>query len=405
MNFTNNLEIALNGLKANKLRSSLTMLGIIIGVAAVIVMIAVGQGASKKISSQISSMGSNLLMVFPGAGQGAVRGASGNVNTLTVEDADAMAGLDMVAHVAPELNTSATITYGSQTWTAQVDGTTPELQLIKDWPTSAGSFFTDDDVRGATPVAVLGRTVVENLFPPDADPVGSVIRINKLTFTVVGVLTPKGASLVGQDQDNVVYIPVSTAQIRLLGVKYVRLINVQTVSPESMTFVQGNIENLLRERHRLAGAAQDDFNVRNLTSVLATAENTASVMTLLLASVAAVSLLVGGIGIMNIMLVSVTERTREIGLRMAVGATEGNIRNQFLVEALVLCLTGGLAGILTGIAGAKIISRVAGWPTSITMYSILLSACFSAAIGVFFGYYPAKKAAGLDPIEALRFEK
>lgn len=405
MNFANNFEVAVNGLKANKLRSSLTMLGIIIGVSAVIIMISVGQGASKKISSQISSMGSNLLMVFPGAGQGAVRGAGGNVNTLTVEDADAISELNMVAHVAPELNTNGTIGYASQTWTVQVDGTTPELQIIKDWPTSSGSFFTEDDVRSATPVAVLGKTVVDNLYPPDEDPVGTTIRINKLTFTVVGVLTSKGASMVGQDQDNVVYIPVSTVQKRLMGVKYVRLINVQTDTPESMNIVQSNIESLLRDKHHLVGVNSDDFNVRNLTSVLATAESATAIMTLLLASVAAVSLLVGGIGIMNIMLVSVTERTREIGLRMAVGATESNIRNQFLVEALVLCLIGGFTGILVGIAGSKIISQVAGWPTSVTMSSILLSAGFSAAIGIFFGYYPAKKASGMDPIEALRFEK
>lgn len=405
MNLVNSIEIAFSGIKANKLRSSLTMLGVIIGVAAVIIMISVGQGASKKISSQISSMGSNLLLVFPGAGQGAVRGAAGNVNTLTVEDAEAIAGLNMVAYAAPELNNNATLGYGSQTWTAQVDGTTPELQIIKDWPTISGSFFTGDDVKGATPVAVLGKTVVDNLYPPDIDPVGTNIRINKLVFTVVGVLAPKGASLAGQDQDNTVYIPVSTAQKRLMGVKYVRLINVQTLTPESMNFVQSGIENLLRERHHLTGANSDDFNVRNLTSVLTAAENAASVMTMLLASVAAVSLLVGGIGIMNIMLVSVTERTREIGIRMAVGANESDIRNQFLIEALVLCLTGGIAGILTGAAGAKIISKVAGWPTSITFFSILLSVGFSAAIGIFFGYYPARKAAGLDPIEALRFEK
>jgi len=381
------------------------MLGIIIGVAAVIIMISVGQGASKKISSQISSMGSNLLMVFPGAGQGAVRGASGSVNTLTLEDAEAIAGLSMVANVVPELTTNGTLGYASQTWTAQVDGTTPEMQLIKDWPTSSGSFFTGDDVNNASMVAVLGKTVADNLFQPGDDPVGSIIRINKLAFTVVGVLTTKGASLGGQDQDNIVYVPVTTVQKRMMGVNYVRLINVQTETENSMGFVQSNIENLLRDRHRLAGASSDDFNVRNLTSVLEAAESTTGIMTLFLAGVAAISLLVGGIGIMNIMLVSVTERTREIGLRMAVGATEGDIRNQFLVEALVLCLTGGVVGILIGIAGSKIVSKVAGWPTYVTIYSILLSAGFSAAIGIFFGYYPAKKAAGLDPIEALRFEK
>jgi len=405
VNLANNFEVAVNGIKANKLRSSLTMLGIIIGVSAVIIMISVGQGASKKISDQISSMGSNLLMVFAGAGQGAVRGAGGNVNTLTVEDAYAIAELDKVVNVAPELSSSATVAYASQTWTTQFNGTTPEYQMIKDWPTSSGSFFTEDDVKGATPVAVLGKTVVDNLYSDGTDPVGTTIRINKLSFTVVGVLKSKSASIGGQDQDDVIYIPITTAQRRMLGVNYVRLINVQTDAPESMSYVQSNIESLLRERHRLTGVNSDDFNVRNLTSLLETVENTSAVLTLFLAGVAAISLLVGGIGIMNIMLVSVTERTREIGLRMAVGATESDIRNQFLVEALVLCLVGGLAGILIGISGSKIISKFAGWQTTVTISSILLSTGFSAAIGIFFGYYPAKKAAGLDPIEALRFEK
>ncbi|OPY58734.1 MAG: Macrolide export ATP-binding/permease protein MacB [Pelotomaculum sp. PtaU1.Bin035] len=405
MQLASNFEVAINGIKANKLRSSLTMLGIIIGVAAVIIMISVGQGASKKISDQISSMGSNLLMVFSGTGQGPVRGASGSVNTLTLEDAKAIAGLSMVSNAVPELSTSANIAYNNQTWTSQADGTTPEMQSIKKWPISLGSFFTADDVANASLVAVLGKTVADNLFPSGVDPVGSTIRINKLAFTVVGVLASKGAAMAGQDQDDVIYVPVTTVQKRMMGVNYVRTINVQTETENSMAFVQSNIEDLLRERHRLTGAKSDDFNVRNLTSVLEAAETSTGVMTLLLASVAAVSLLVGGIGIMNIMLVSVTERTREIGLRMAVGATERDIRNQFLVEALVLCLTGGVAGILTGIAGSKIISKFAGWSTYVTIYSILISAGFSAAIGVFFGYYPAKKAAGLDPIEALRFEK
>ncbi|MDF9406967.1 ABC transporter permease [Pelotomaculum isophthalicicum JI] len=405
MNLGNNFEVAVNGIKANKLRSSLTMLGIIIGVSAVIIMISVGQGASKKISDQISSMGSNLLMVSPGAGQGAVRGSGGNVNTLTVEDAEAIAGLNKVAYVAPELSSSATVGYASQTWTTQFDGTTPEYQLIKDWPTTSGSFFTEDDVAGATPVAVLGKTVVDNLYPDGTDPVGTTVRINKLSFTVVGVLKSKSASMGGQDQDDVIYIPITTAQRRMLGVKYVRMIDVQADTQESMSYVQSSIETLLRQRHRLTGVNSDDFNVRNMASLLETVESTSAILTLFLAGVAAISLLVGGIGIMNIMLVSVTERTREIGLRMAVGATESDIRNQFLVEALALCLVGGLAGILIGISGSKIISAFAGWQTTITISSILLSTGFSAAIGIFFGYYPAKKAAGLDPIEALRFEK
>jgi putative ABC transport system permease protein len=405
LNFTNNFEVAINGIKANKLRSSLTMLGIIIGVAAVIIMISVGQGAGKNISDQISGMGSNLLMVFSGAGQGPVRGASGNVNTLTLEDASAIAGLSMVANAVPELSTNATIVYENQTWTAQANGTTPGMQVIKNWPAGAGSFFTEDDVQSASLVAVLGQTVADNLFPAGVDPVGSTIRINKSAFTVVGVLSSKGAAMMGQDQDDVVYVPITTVQKRMLGVNYVRTINVQAETQNSMTYVQSSIEELLRERHRITGSKSDDFSVRNLTSVLEAAETATGTMTMLLASVAAISLLVGGIGIMNIMLVSVTERTKEIGLRMAVGATESNIRNQFLVESVVLCLTGGLAGILTGTAGAGIISKFAGWPTYVTMYSILLSAGFSAAIGIFFGYYPAKKAAGLDPIEALRFEK
>lgn len=398
-----NFLIAINGLKTNKLRSALTMLGIIIGVAAVIVMISVGQGASNQIAGQIASMGSNMLMVSPGFGQGPVRGAGGSVNTLTLGDAEAIAELNMVTYVAPELSTNATIEYTSQTWTAQVVGTSPEMQMIKDWPAGTGSFFTEDDVQGTAMVAVLGKTVADNLFPPGVNPVGSTIRINKLPFTVVGVLAAKGAAMMGQDQDDIIYIPVSTAQRRLMGVDYIRLINVQTQSPESMNYVQGNIETLLRERHRLVGV-DDDFQVRNLTSVLETAENTTAIMTLLLASVAAVSLLVGGIGTMNIMLVSVTERTREIGLRMAVGATGSNIRNQFLIEALVLCLLGGMAGVFIGIAGAYIITSIFGWPTSVTVYGVLLSVGFSAVIGVFFGYYPANKAAKMDPIEALRFE-
>jgi len=405
LNFWKNIQVAINGIRANKLRSALTMLGIIIGVAAVIIMVSVGQGASKQISDQISSMGSNLLMVFPGAGGGPVRGASGSVNTLTLEDAKAIAELSMVANAVPELSVSATVVYGSQTWTSQANGTTPEMQAIKKWTTSAGSFFTSEDVTNASMVAVLGSTVASNLFPSGVNPVGATIRINKLAFAVVGVLDSKGAAMAGQDQDDVIYVPISTVQKRMAGVNYVRTINVQTETEKSMTFVQSSIENLLRERHRITGSQTDDFTVRNLTSVLEAAETSTGVMTLLLASVAAVSLLVGGIGIMNIMLVSVTERTREIGLRMAVGATESRIRNQFLVEALVLCMVGGLMGIIVGIAGSKIISKFAGWSTYVTVHSILLSAGFSIAIGIFFGYYPAKKAAGLDPIEALRFEK
>lgn len=404
MKVSGNIGIALNGLRSNKLRSLLTVLGIVIGVAAVIVMIAVGQGAQAKITAQIQSMGSNLLMVFPDFSRGAVRGAGGNVNTLTREDAVAIAGLPYVEKVAPELSTNATMGFGSQTWTAQVSGTTPDLQYIKNWFPRSGSFFTAEDVNGVAPVAVLGQTVAENLFPPGTDPVGRSIRVNKLSFTVVGVLAEKGASLGGNEQDNVVYIPISTAQVRMLGVNSVRLINVQAQGPENLSFLQEAVTNLLRERHRIPAQGNNDFNIRNLAEIQATVEDTTRVMTLLLASIAGISLLVGGIGIMNIMLVSVTERTREIGIRMAVGATEKAIMAQFLVESVVLSLMGGLIGIIVGFLGSRIVSWAAGWPTSVTLLSVLLAVGFSAAVGIFFGYYPARKAAGLDPIEALRFE-
>ncbi|MFX4262809.1 ABC transporter permease [Pelotomaculum propionicicum] len=381
------------------------MLGIIIGVAAVIIMISVGQGASKRISDQISSMGSNLLMIYPGASAGPMRGGTGSVNTLTLEDAEAIGELPLVANSVPELSTSGNVQYGNQTWTSTVDGTTPEMQEIKQWTLISGSFFTGEDVANTGMVAVIGSTVAENLFSSGIDPVGEKITINKLGFTVIGVLDSKGAAMMGQDQDDMIYVPITTVQTRMVGSKNVRTINVQAETENSMTYVQSNIEELLRQRHRIADAAENDFNVRNLTSVLEAMETATGTMTMLLASIAAVSLLVGGIGIMNIMLVSVTERTKEIGLRMAVGATESNIRNQFLVESLVLCLAGGFAGILLGAVGASLISKFAGWNTYVTFYSILLSAGFSALIGIFFGYYPAKKASGMDPIEALRFEK
>ncbi len=406
MNFKSNLEVALNGIKANKMRSALTMLGIIIGVSAVIIMISIGQGASKRITDEISSMGSNMLMVMPGAEQqGPVRGAGGSVNSLTMDDAKALAKLDKVANVAPTVSGSATIAYGSETWTSQYNGTTPEQQVIKDLSITAGSFLTDEDVNEAASVAVLGKTVVENLYPDGTDPVGTKIRINKLSYTVVGVLANKGASMMGQDQDDVVYIPVTTAMRKMLGQKYVSRITVQAETQESMDSLESSIETLLRERHEIHNNEDADFNIRNQAELIETVENTSAVMTMMLAGVAGVSLLVGGIGIMNIMLVSVTERTREIGLRMAVGATDSNIRNQFMVEALVLCMLGGIAGILLGVTGSKLLSVIGGWSTSVSLYSILLSAGFSAAVGIFFGYYPAKQAAALDPIEALRFEK
>lgn len=404
MRLQGNMVIALNGLRANKLRSLLTMLGIVIGVAAVIVMIAVGQGAQANITSRIESMGSNLLMVLPQFSQGAVRGAGGNVNTLTREDAVAIAGLPYVARVAPELSGSATLQYESQTWTAQVSGTTPALQQIKDWKPESGSFLSEADINSNAPVAVIGRTVADNLFSSGVSPIGKNISLNKLSFTVIGVLPAQGASMGGQEQDNIVYVPISTAQIRIFGVSNVRMINVQAKDSQSMGFIQEAVTNLLKERHRIPAGGNSDFNILNMEAVLATAEDMTRIMTLLLASVAGVSLLVGGIGIMNIMLVSVTERTREIGIRMAVGANRGVILAQFLVEAVTLCLLGGIIGIALGFLASWLVSLLAGWPTVVSVYSVLLAAGFSAAVGIFFGYYPARKAAGLNPIDALRFE-
>ncbi|MEW6276316.1 MAG: ABC transporter permease [Bacillota bacterium] len=395
---------ALLALQANKARSLLTVLGIVIGVAAVIIMISLGQGASRSITAQMQRMGSNLLLVFPGAAGAQVRGAAGAVNTLKAEDARAIARLPGVARTAPEISTGATASWGSQTWVTSVTGTTPELPLILNREIESGRFFDEQDLRGMTNVAVLGKSVVENLFPLGVDPVGQTIRLNKIAFTVVGVLSPTGASLMGRDADDIIYIPLGTAQVRLLGVDYVRTINVQAQTPADLERLPELITGLLRERHRLPPHAENDFTIRNLTAVLEAAQTAAGVMTTLLAGVAAVSLLVGGIGIMNIMLVSVTERTREIGIRMSVGATEQAILLQFLTEAVVLSLTGGAIGIISGVAGSCLISALVGWPTAVSIGSILLAVLFAASVGIFFGYYPARRAAALNPVEALRYE-
>ncbi len=404
MNLRSSILLALSGLQANKMRSLLTMLGIIIGVGAVIVMIALGQGARAQVAEQIASLGSNLLVVNPGAPGGSVRGAAGQITTLTWDDAKAIAELPLALQVAPELSTNVTANSGVTNWATSAIGTTPELQVIKNWPVQFGSFFSADEVNAAAPVAVLGQTVAENLFGSGVDPVGQTIRLNNLTVQVIGVLSPKGLTNTGSDQDNVVYIPLRTAQVRLTGATHVRTINVQAASAEVMEILQAQITDLLNQRHRIVPPAQPDFNVRNLTTVAETAEATTNTLTALLASVAAVSLMVGGIGIMNIMLVTVTERTREIGIRMAVGATPGAILGQFLVEAVVLSLLGGVIGVVVGLAGSWLISVTAGWRVVVSPSAILLATGFAGAVGVFFGYYPARKASDLDPIDALRYE-
>lgn len=408
INIPSTIRISFRALKVNKMRSALTMLGIIIGVGAVIAMIAIGTGASKRIAEQISSMGSNLLMILPGATTaGGVRMGAGTQPTLNMADADAiLKECPAVSDVAPVLNGVAQIVYGHQNWSTGVVGTTSGMLNVRDWPLASGRPFTQQDVKSATKVCLLGQTVVENLFG-DMDPVGQIIRIKKIPFTVVGVLGSKGQSPQGQDQDDTIHVPVTTAQKKLFGTTFpgmVRIIMVKGKSAETLSAAEKQITQLLRQRHRIGPKQDNDFTVRNLTQFMQTAEQSTKVMALLLGAIASVSLLVGGIGIMNIMLVSVTERTREIGIRMAIGAKTWDIRLQFIIEALILSLIGGFAGIVAGISGSKIITLFAGWSTIVSPLSVIIAFGFSGLVGIFFGFYPAYKASLLDPIEALRYE-
>ncbi|MEK6775668.1 MAG: ABC transporter permease [bacterium] len=408
MNVPATLRISFRALRVNKMRSALTMLGMIIGVGAVIAMLAVGTGAGRKIAEQISSMGSNLLMVLPGATtSGGVRMGSGTQPTLTLADADAIRKeCPAVQDVAPVLSGVAQIVYGHQNWSTVVVGTTPGMLTVRDWSLVSGRPFTEQDVKSATKVCLLGKTVVDNLFG-DMDPLGQMIRIKKVPFVVIGLLATKGQSPQGQDQDDSVYVPVTTAQKKLFGTSFpgmIRIMMVKAKNTDDLAAAEKQINELLRQRHHIGPKQENDFTVRNLTQMMETAQESAKVMTLLLGAIASVSLLVGGIGIMNIMLVSVTERTREIGIRMAIGAKTWDIRLQFIIEALMLSFIGGIVGICFGISGSKILSILAGWPTIISPLSILSAFGFSGLVGIFFGFYPAYKASLLDPIDALRYE-
>ncbi|MGZ3614822.1 MAG: ABC transporter permease, partial [Thermodesulfobacteriota bacterium] len=390
------LWIALRALMVNKMRSALTMLGIIIGVGAVIAMVAVGTGAKQRIADQIASMGSNLLIVLSGSStSGGLRFGSGTVPTLTVDDSKAILNeIPSVKYVAPTLGGGAQVVFGNQNWSTIVNGTTPEALEIRDWPVEEGRTFTQQDIDGATKVCILGRTVVDNLFG-GIDPIGQIIRIKMVPFTVVGVLASKGQSTQGQDQDDTIVVPLTTAQKKLFGMQFpgmVRLILVQATAPEVMKDVENQINDLLRQRHHIQPKQDNDFSVRNLTEIMSTAEQSANVMRYLLLAIASISLIVGGIGIMNIMLVSVTERTREIGIRIAVGAKGRDILLQFLIESLVLSLIGGTVGIGIGVAGTLILSSFTQWPTLFSIQAILLAFLFSGSVGVFFGFYPARKA-------------
>jgi putative ABC transport system permease protein len=400
----------MRALAVNKLRSVLTMLGIIIGVAAVIVMIAVGAGAQKRVEEQIRSLGSNLLLILSGTTtSGGVRMGFGSNLTISEDDAAAIPREIPETMAAPALRGTAQLIWGNQNWSTVIFGVTPEYVDVRQWEIASGRFFDATDMAGATKVCLVGQTVARQLFG-GADPLGQVIRVRRVPFTVIGVLESKGQSMMGSDQDDLILMPISTARKRVLGAsnlakqRSVGTIWVKVAEGYDMKAAEEQVRSLLRQRHRLQPGQDDDFSLRNLEEVAATQEASSRVLALLLAAVASVSLVVGGIGIMNIMLVSVTERTREIGLRMAVGARTRDILGQFLVEAVTLSLIGGLAGIAIGIATAVGIAELAGWRIVLSPESVILAVAFAFAIGVFFGFYPARKAARLNPVEALRFE-
>jgi putative ABC transport system permease protein len=406
--FSAMLGEAWHAMGANRMRAFLTMLGMMIGVGAVVLMMAIGEGAQQSIKTSISSMGSNLFIVLSGPpSAGGVRSATGGASTLNVKDADAMNDLDSVNAVAPVTMGSAQVIYAGNNWNTTVIGTIPSYFQVREWNASSGNLFADSDIRAATRVALIGKTVVDNLFGGDIDPIGKTIRIKQSPFVIVGVLETKGQSLDGRDQDDTIIVPLSTAQRKLFGNQVpgsVRQIMVKALSDKEMVQAEEDLNNLLKQRHNIRDGMEPDFSVRNLTAIANTAAETTKTMSLLLGAIASISLLVGGIGIMNIMLVSVTERTREIGIRMAIGAREKDILLQFLLEALVISIIGCVIGILIGLGGAILVKQFAGTDAVITTQSISLAFAVAFSVGVFFGFYPARKAARLNPIEALRYQ-
>ena len=407
MNLTSIIAEAWRAMAQNRLRTGLTMLGMVIGVGAVVVMLAIGQGATTTVNESIKSMGSNMFIVLSGAStSGGLRMGSGSAPTLTSDDAAALAKLENVKAASPALPGTTQLAYGANNWSSLVYGVGASYLTVREWPIETGQNFTETEVRGATRVAVIGKTIASNLFG-DENPVGKTMRIKGSPYQVIGLLSARGQSLDGRDQDDTVLVPITTAQRKLFGGQFpgtVRYILVQAKSAQSMAEAEEEIVQMLRVRHRISEGQENDFTIRNLAAIAQTAASTAKAMSFMLGAIASISLLVGGIGIMNIMLVSVTERTREIGIRMAVGAHQRDILLQFLIEALMICIMGGLAGVVLGVSLAYGMAQAWDMAAEVTLNALLLAFTFSAAVGVFFGYYPARRAASLRPVEALRYE-
>ena len=405
MRFGATIRIAFRALRRNKLRTGLTMLGIIIGVGAVVAMVGIGQGAKAQVEAQIASLGQNVILIFSGSTTSSgIRTGWGSAGTLKMEDVDAIQReVPGIVHVSPEVRNAMQVASGNQNWMTQILGESPDYFTIRQWPLRSGAIFSEQDVRGANKVCVIGQTTARQLFG-DADPIGQIIRVKQVPFIIVGLLASKGLSVMGSDQDDVVIMPFTSAMKRVMGQTMLRGITVQGESKEVVSQATQQITSLLRQRHRIATARDDDFTVRSQDEIAETASATSRILSVLLGSIASVSLLVGGIGIMNIMLVSVTERTREIGIRMAVGAHGSDILLQFLIESITLSSLGGIIGIAVGITASKLLAVFAEWPVMISPSAIVGAFLFSAAVGIFFGFYPARKAAALDPIDALRYE-